>query len=78
MLGIEDQAFEPTMIGCTPRFHRPSFMEIKYLDPEKKIFEGCFIHGCSGWSFDSDYMNKHLFPLYMEAPHKIWLLSQSV
>ena len=42
---FEDQAFEPTMIGWTPRCYRPSFMEIKYLDPEKKIFEGCLYMG---------------------------------
>ena len=40
-LGIEDVAFEPTLIGWTPRWYRPSFMELKYLDTEKKIFEWC-------------------------------------
>ena len=39
---IEDQAFEPTMIGWTPRCYRPSFMETKYLDPEKNILKGVY------------------------------------
>ena len=29
------------MIGWNPRCYRPSFIEIKYLDPEKNNFEGC-------------------------------------
>ena len=37
-------------------------------------FRKVFIHGHSGWPFDPDLMNKRLFPLSVEAKHKIWLL----
>ena len=45
-------------------------MQIKYLDPEEKTFEGCLY---MGWSFDPDFMNKRSFSLSMETGHKIWL-----
>ena len=49
-------------------------MELKYFDPEKKMFEVCLY---MGYSFDPDFMSKRLFPLSMEAQHKIWLVKPS-
>ena len=62
------------MIGWTPRCYKPSFMELKYLDPEKKIFE---VRLYMGYSFEPDFMSKRSFPLSMEAQHKIWLFKTS-
>ena len=38
----------------------------------REDFLNDFLHGRSGWPFDPDFMNKHSFPLSMEALHKIW------
>ena len=49
-------------------------MELKYLDPEKKIFE---VRLYMGYSFDPDFMSKRSFILSMEARHKIWIFKPS-
>ena len=50
-------------------------MEIKYLDPEKKTFEGCLY---MGWSFDPDFMNKRSFPYLWRLDIKFGFFSQAV
>ena len=42
-------SFEQTMMGRSPQYYIPSFMEIGLQVPEKKIFEGFFtIYGHGG------------------------------
>ena len=52
------------------------FVEIGLLVLEKKIFEGLLTYmGVAAIlvTCDPDAVNKILFPLPKEAPHKIWL-----
>ena len=53
---------------------KPRFVEISPLVPEK-IFEGFlpYMGVVAILVFDPDASNKLLFPLSIEAPHKIWL-----
>ena len=53
------------MIRKSPKRYIPSFVEIDHPVPKKKIFEG-FYHVWAwrpSWSYDSDAMNKLLFPI---------------
>ena len=58
------------MMGPSPRYYIPSFLEIGPAVPEKKIY--IWAWGPS-WLCDLDAVNKLLFPHPMEAPHEIWL-----
>ena len=53
-------------------------MQIKCLDPEKKIFEGCLYMGEATGHLTQILGTNVRFPPSMEARHKIWLFSQGV
>ena len=62
------------MVGRSPRCYVISFVEIGPLVPEE-IFEGFlpYMGVAAILVCDPDAVNKLLFPLPMEAQHKIWL-----
>ena len=64
-----------TTLGWRPQCYIPNFAEIGLPVLEKKIFECFFFHIWAWRPSDPDFAIKLLFPLPMEAPHKIWLSS---
>ena len=68
------------MMGRSPRFNIPSFVEIGLLVPEKKILKGFYHISAwrSSWSCDPDAVNKVSFPYPWRIHIKFAIIGQVV